>query len=544
MLIRMCWAKLAFGAVLAAVVVGPITSAVAQQTSDQVRVAVNLKDADMLIATQTLTKLSGLQFVVEPTDTPFGKITLQLNDVTAEDAIRYICTASGAFFRRDENGVYIISRTKPGSDSVNNTAQPPVRPAKLIKRIRLMKADPKTVYDFVMFGQPPDMMRPYQELNRLNETTNQPKGSFMVGKSFDPVVPFNGKQFQNPNSESGNGIQLPGEGGGQIGFGGGGGGQGFGGGGQGLGGGQGQGGQGQGGGFGQGGQGGGQLIGGQGLVPQGIDFISYDPTDNSFIVQGTDEAIQEFIRILNEFDVAPRQVQIKVEFITVTSSVSKSLGFEFGYARGEVSAGVRPGTFARSGDPIFLNFGAGNISARMRAQLLTGFGKVVNAPTIRTLNNQPASIQSTVNTTIFISQSTGVGNGQVIVTSVPLNIPVGTGLSVTPRINNDGTITMALSPSIGDFGQLRRSPDGQEIPDRTFQTINVVARVRNNETIVLGGFTRKQDTGSESRIPILGDLPIIGQFFRSRTNDKNQSELLIFVTPTIIEDDEGSGINP
>jgi type II secretory pathway component GspD/PulD (secretin) len=192
---------------------------------------------------------------------------------------------------------------------------------------------------------------------------------------------------------------------------------------------------------------------------------------------------------------------------------------------------------------VFLNYGTGNVTSRMRTQLLEGFGKVVNAPIVRTLNNQPASIFSQVQTVIFVNQIVGNGNGSVIVAPQAIPLNVSTGLVVSPRINGDGTITVSLTPQIQDFGQLRRGPDGQEIPDVLSQTINVVARVKNDETIVLGGLTRKSDQGSEARVPILADLPIIGQFFRSTTRDRNNSELLIFVTPHIIEEDEGT-INP
>lgn len=545
---RFSWAKLALGAVLVAVVIAPMTSAVAQQAPEQVRVSLRLKDADMLTATQTLTHMSGLMFVVEPSDVPFGKITLELPNVTAEDAVKYICQAAGAYFRRDENGVYIIGHTKPAADTTNGTAQPAGKPVLMRKRIRLMKADAEEVA-IKLKGGVPDPNFLFERLNRFEQTnyhssigTNflpapdlrTPTGGFPVNR------PMTGQQFSNTNREAGNGIDLPGEDAGQIGGGRGGGGGGL------AGGGGGQGGGFQGGG--QGGQNGGnvnaQLQGGQGLVPPGITFVSYDPTDNSFIVEGTDEAIAEFTKLINEFDVAPRQVQIKVEFITTSNSVSRSLGFEFLYQRGTVQAGTRPGTFVRAGDPVFLNYGIGNITARMRTQLLEGFGKVVNAPIIRTLNNQPAQIQSNVQTVIFVNTVVNSGLGQVTVVPNPVPLQISTGLSVAPRINGDNTITLALRPQIQDFGQLRRGPNGEEIPDVLSQQINVVARVRNDETIVLGGLTRKSDQGSEARVPILADLPIIGQFFRSTTRDKNNSELLIFVTPHIIEDEESGAINP
>jgi general secretion pathway protein D len=545
---RVSWAKVALGAVMAAMIVAPITRAAAQQAPDQVRVTVNMEGMDLVKATQVLMKQAGLQMIVEPGE-PFGLVTLHLTDMPVEDVVRYMCQAAGAYFHRDENGVYILSHKKPDPALINPTPEP-LKPApKLFKKVKLMKAEPEAVISQLLFGAPLDPTTPFAKLNKFRQVINeqQIQGWYGGDRSlYEPKIappinatsqPVGNRNFSNPN-EGANGIAIPGESGNQLGgLGGGGGGLGQGGGigGGGLG-------QGGGGGLGQGG-GGVTLTGGQGLVPAGITFISYDPTDNSFIVEGSDEAIQEFIRIINEFDVPPRQVTIKVEFITTSSSVSRSLGFEFLYSRGAVNTGTTPGSFIRAGDPVFLNYGTGNVTSRMRTQLLEGFGKVVNAPIIRTLNNQPAAIFSSVQTTIFINQIIGNGSGSVIVSPQPVSLNISTGLVVAPRINGDGTITLSLSPQIQDFGQLQRGPDGQEIPDVLSQQINVVARVKNDETIVLGGLTRKSDQGSEARVPILADLPIIGQFFRSTTRSKNNSELLIFVTPHIIEDDDGSG-NP
>src|SRR5437763_1493380 len=99
---RLSWAKLALGAVMAATIVAPVTSAVAQQVPDQVRISVDLQGADLVSATRVLMSKAGLQVVVEPSDVPFGRVTLKLTDMPAEDVIRYMCDAAGAFFRRDE----------------------------------------------------------------------------------------------------------------------------------------------------------------------------------------------------------------------------------------------------------------------------------------------------------------------------------------------------------------------------------------------------------------------------------------------------------
>jgi general secretion pathway protein D len=274
------------------------------------------------------------------------------------------------------------------------------------------------------------------------------------------------------------------------------------------------------------------------LVPTGTTRLGYDPTDNSIIFQGTDEAYQQLLDLIEQFDRAPRQVIIEVEFVTTSNSNERSLGIDWLYERGTVFAGNRPGTFARASDPIFINWASGNVTTRLRTIMTDGFGRTVSKPVIRTMNNQLAAVQAQTQTTVFLT-TTSVSNGTVIQSVNPQTLNISTQLVVRPRINNDGTITVGLNPQIQDFGQLRRSADGQEIPDVLSQVISVVARVKDGETIALGGLTRKQDTFSTSRIPLLSDLPIVGQLFRGRSQQQTSSELLVFVTPTIVKDDSG-----
>lgn len=544
---RMRLAKLICAAIVGTMgFVSPVV-AFAQGSAEEIIVdKLDLKDADMVTATRMLTQKTGLQFLIEPSDNPLPRITLSLGRVTADDALRYICQAAGCQFRRDPNGVYIISRKASGETTPVNpttTVNPKtVRGPLVAKKFKLLKADARDVLGIMKYGDnyvPRDMLNELNNRLRTPTSLGGPNPALQVFGNMN--TPMDSRNVRS-GAENGGDIVLPGEGAGQD-FGGPGGGfgGGRGGGGQGLGAGGGQG----GGGIGGGGQGGNvNLQGGQGLVPQSIDFISYDPTDNSIIVRGTDEDIAELQRYITMFDVAPKQVIIKVEFVTTSSSDAKALGFDWLYERGTIFAGNRPGSFARAGDPIFLNYATGNITSRMRALVQSGQGRVVQAPVIRTLNNQPATVANNVTTTLFLTSLVSIGNGQIIRSPQAIQIPVQTVLSVAPRINEDGTVTTFLNVTLQDFGQLRRGPNGEEFPDILSQQIAVVARVKAGETIALGGLTRKADTGSESRFPVLGDLPIIGQFFRSSNRDKTVSELIIFVTPTVIEDDGNLGIGP
>ena len=539
---RLSWATMAFVGAVATALVAPTTSAIAQQSQSEVRINIFLKDADLFEATRMLTMKAGMQFVFEPSAEPYGRVTLKLDDSPAEDALAYICKSAGAYFRRDENGVYIISRSAP---KIDKPVEAPAKVEKILRRIKVQKTDVRNVYNMLAFAMPPNSAHGFEDMKKFRALTESDTQKMFggVNPTIDsgPVYrPLNPRANQPmTGNEGGSDLALPGEEANQLGGRGGGGqggGLGPGGGGQG-------GGLGPGGGGGQGPGGGGQgtnLQGGDGLVPQGIDFISYDPTDNSIVVRGSEEDIAELQRYISLFDVAPRQVEIKVEFITTTESLDKSIGFDFLYSRGTVLAGTAPGTFARTSDPVFLNFATGNVTTRMRTLLQEGRGKVVSAPIIRTLNNQPASIASSIQTYIFINQ-TIVSNGTTVTNSNPIPLTASTFLTVAPRINDDNTITVFLNPQVASFVGTSRDSFGNEYPNLSQQQISVVARVRNGETIALGGLTDKNDNTLVSRVPLLSDLPIIGQFFRSTQRVKRNSDLLIFVTPRVIDEDEIGG---
>jgi len=348
---RMRLATYICAGVVAAMGIAAPMQAMAQSTEDLIVDQLFLKDADMLAATQMLTQKTGLRFIVEPSGDPFPKITLSLTKISAEDALAYICQSAGASYRRDANGVYIISRKREAPTTsvtpVENVAKP-----KITKKFKVVKADPRDVLSQIKFGKGFDATESFDKLRQEAAKFTSPNNVRSVGNG--PIL-MGGPSYstqnvpQVVNNGRANDIALPGEAANQGGAMGGGGGS--------LGGGFGQGGGGNlGGGLGQGGAGGAQLTAGQGLVGQSIDFISYDPTDNSIVVRGSEEDVADLQRYISMFDVAPKQVIIKVEFITTSSSMSRSLGFDWLYERGTIFTGNRPGSFARAGDPIFLSY--------------------------------------------------------------------------------------------------------------------------------------------------------------------------------------------
>ena len=203
------------------------------------------------------------------------------------------------------------------------------------------------------------------------------------------------------------------------------------------------------------------------------------------------------------------------------------------------------GAFLNGSDPVFLTYATGNAVLRLRTSLSESGGRVVTAPLIRTMNNTPASVSAFTVDWILTSTTTQTNNG-IITTVNPQALTLGTNLTVTPRINADNTITMGLSPnvtSIAGTRQVTSNGTSFELPIQTTQAVSVVVNVKDRETIVLGGMNTESTNTTTTRVPILSDLPILGQFFRSGKKGRSSSDLLIFVTPVIIEEDD-SGIAP
>lgn len=539
-------------------------SALATAQSADIKMNVSLKDADLVTATRMITEKTGIQFYFTGTK-QFSRVTTTLKDQTADDVIRYICDAAGAYATRDTNGVYRISADKPSVTvaPIENRA-----PASIIKKIKLLHQGADDIFTQVVMGKVLDPLTKHRDLGRAFEMARRVVApASQVGSAatsfFDSAQKVNqyrpaptpydqvSNQAGGDGGVGGSSISLPGTDAYQIGgMGGGmaGGGMGGGMGGQGGGlGGQGGGLGGQGGGL--GGQGGGtQLTPGQGLVPSTIDFITYDPTDNSLIVRGTSEDdINQLANTIAQFDVAPKQVSIKVEFITTTENVDQSLGYSIQYTRGALIAGMNQTEFQRGSDPVFFTYASGDAVFRLRTRLSNGYGRVVTAPVIRTVNNTPATVFASTTDYILSSVTTANGVGGVNTFTTPQAIQIGTALSVTPRINGDGTISMGLAPTVSTITGTRSiavsATQNQEVPIFTTQAVTAVIIVKDGDTIVLGGLNTDSTNTLVNRVPVLSDLPIVGQFFRRTQKQKTSSELLIFVTPKII-DDLDNGFNP
>lgn len=260
-------------------------------------------------------------------------------------------------------------------------------------------------------------------------------------------------------------------------------------------------------------------------------LVAYD-LNNSIMVRGNKQAIQEFQKDVAKFDIPPRQVECKCEFVSISTDITKQFGIDWAIE----SPGRYFETMFNPSGNVGFYFASGNLTAQVTAELTDKLGKVVNSPIITTLNNIEGSISITHTVPSFSSSISGDGVNPVATYSNS-DIEITSDLYVTPRINRDNSITMIIEANIGDdLGEVQ-SPDGKSSTHETLdQEIEVIRRVYDGETVVIGGFVRQEQSRSISKIPLLGDLPILGPLFRNENKTVNDQELLIFITPRIIHD--------
>jgi general secretion pathway protein D len=272
----------------------------------------------------------------------------------------------------------------------------------------------------------------------------------------------------------------------------------------------------------------------RGFVPEGIDLVAGLLTDNSLLVQGDPDAIDELRSILRYIDVAPQQVSIKADIIEVNLNAVRAFGGTFNFFTNLANITANPGQ--APGPNLTVDIVQGNLQAVIGAVVTNGKGRVLSSPLVTTMNNVPATIAKVFQTATFVPQTITSPAG-ITTVSIPVPINIQTTLDVLPRINRDGTITLQVTPQVSTPGETVTSPDGSVVfPTQSFTQTQITRRVRSGETIVIAGLTSQTVQDNVSKVPLLADIPVIGNLFRRVNRTTQESEMLIFLTPTIISE--------
>ncbi len=271
------------------------------------------------------------------------------------------------------------------------------------------------------------------------------------------------------------------------------------------------------------------------LTPQGR--IQTDTRNQSLVIWEAASNMGVLLELIKELDVRLPQVLIESSIVEVSTEKAASLGLQWtankttsGDPSISANALLEPSDFA--GSLIIGTVRGGfNINATLRALETSTDSRVLSRPRVATASGVAASI-STSETVVYTTMTQTVSEGVVTNTQVINQLSLPINLNVTPRIAEDGRITTQVSATI----QSVSGPPVAGVPPTSTQTANTTITVKNGDTIVIGGLMRDIMTDSVRRIPLLGSLPLLGTLFRSKESTHRKVELIIFITPTLLED--------
>ena len=298
---------------------------------------------------------------------------------------------------------------------------------------------------------------------------------------------------------------------------------------------------------------------------------TWDERTNTVMVRDIRQGITDAEVFIQEFDTQTPQIQIEANIVEATDDFIRDLGIQWGYTYragpeignapgynfpGRIGAGgvlagpeyspagkvpfitdfpaaVFPG--AGTAYDLFLGSldGSKSLNARLTALEREGKGKIISRPRVVTLNNVPAKIESlrivrvklpSTGTVINTGQGGQAGGGQVATEE----IRTGITLEVTPQLSSDGFVFLDVFAKSSQLAK-STSPDG--IPDEISREAGSHVLIRDGETFVLGGVFRETLTDTDTGVPFLKDLPVLGWAFRDSLKDDKREELLVFVTP-------------
>lgn len=265
-----------------------------------------------------------------------------------------------------------------------------------------------------------------------------------------------------------------------------------------------------------------------------------DDYNNALLVYAAPYEYSKIRKTLEKLDVVATQVLIEASIVEVTLTDDLRYGLEWtfnnsvgtrynGGGTQDLGAGLNA---LAPGFSYTVTNNAGAVRAVLNTLAQDSLINVISTPSVMVLDNHTASIQ--VGDQQPIQNQQVVTNGGNVQNSITFK-DTGVQLSVTPSVNDGGLVTMDIEQSVTDVG-----PVDAATGQRSFLNRNVSSRVaiRSGESVVLGGLIRDNSTTGRNGIPLLMDIPVLGNFFSTTTDSQSRTELLVLITPRVLESDE------
>jgi general secretion pathway protein D len=255
--------------------------------------------------------------------------------------------------------------------------------------------------------------------------------------------------------------------------------------------------------------------------------MAVDRRLNAIWLRGSPDRIARMRQMIALVDVPVDSVILETQFVELTEQGSRNIGIDFANANGQLAVGtISRGGLAPFGADLNKNIYSFQVQAALYAQVQKGNGRIVSTPRIAAQSGDTAKILT--------------GDALPILTSIALSgvnavqqqvqyVNVGVTLQIAPRVSPDGFVTSHIYAVVSSVTGFQ-----QGYPTISQREAETSASVRDGETFVIGGLTMDNALTTKTKVPLFGDLPLLGQLFRTDKSSKSKTDLYIVITPHIV----------
>nr|WP_290082918.1 type II secretion system secretin GspD [Aquibium sp. A9E412] len=260
-----------------------------------------------------------------------------------------------------------------------------------------------------------------------------------------------------------------------------------------------------------------------------------DTENNALLISTTARDYERIERILEQLDVLPTQVMLEAVIAEVTLNDELKFGVRWFFESGNFSVGLSDlasGLVAPAFPGLSWSFASSDLEVTINALSSVTDVNVISSPTLMALNNQEATLQIGDQVPIVTRTATGVEDPNApIVNTVTLK-DTGIILNITPRVNSAGRVLLDIEQEASSV--VRTTSSGIDSPTIQQRKISTRVVVNDGEALTLGGLIQERKTNTRGQVPILGEIPVVGNAFKNKTDKLERTELLILIRPRVL----------
>lgn len=278
---------------------------------------------------------------------------------------------------------------------------------------------------------------------------------------------------------------------------------------------------------------------------KGTPSVVADVENNSLLISTTARGYDRIERILRQIDVLPTQVMLEAVIAEVTLNDELKFGVRWFFENGDFSIGfsdLANGGTGPSFPGMAWSFASSSLEFTLNALSSVTNVKVISSPTLMALNNQEATLQIGDQVPIVTRTATSVEDPNAPTVNTVEMKDTGIILNVTPRVNTSGRVLLDIEQEASSV--VRTTTSGIDSPTIQQRKVQTRVAVNDGEALIIGGLIQERKTNQRGQVPILGEIPILGNAFKNKTNTIERTELVIFIRPKIVRNvDQARSVN-